>query len=182
MTSDQSKHLQVINRFLKYLNDNQPKTYPFILKGGTSLLECYNLDRFSEDIDLDCEKSTSLFFRIVEAFCNKYHYEYRVAKDTETTKRVMIHYPNEYHPLKIEVSYRNTEINKDVYTEINNIIVYKINHLFMQKLNAYTSRDKLRDLYDVTFIFNNYKEELKYAYDKLLGLLINHHSMIFIIA
>lgn len=38
------KHQNVINEFLNFLNK---KTDDFILKGGTSLLICYNLDRFS---------------------------------------------------------------------------------------------------------------------------------------
>ena len=36
------EHYKVISEFLKYLNE---KTDEFILKGGTSLLTCYNLDR-----------------------------------------------------------------------------------------------------------------------------------------
>lgn len=159
MTEDQNKHLVVINNFLDFLYTNQPHE-PFILKGGTSLLRCYNLDRFSEDIDLDCKRASTAFFKLVELFCKKYNYEYRVAKDTDTTKRCFIHYPGEYHPLKIEASYRASEIDEKSYTNINKTIVYKIGELFMQKLNAYNSRDKLRDLYDVVFIYNNYKKDL----------------------
>lgn len=159
MRDEQKKHLEVITNFLDYLYANQPSN-PFILKGGTSLLRCYNLDRFSEDIDLDCERSSSAFFKIIESFCQKYHYDYRIAKDTDTTKRCFIHYPEEYHPLKIEASYRTVEIENKRFTDRNKTIVYKIDELFMQKLNAYNSRDKLRDLYDVVFIYNNYKDEL----------------------
>lgn len=159
MNEEQKKHLSVINNFLDYLYDNQPFDV-YILKGGTSLLRCYNLDRFSEDIDLDCKRSSSIFFKIVENFCKKYNYEFRIAKDTDTTKRCFVHYPDEYHPLKIEASYRSVDINEESYTDINKTIVYKIDELFMQKLNAYNSRDKLRDLYDVVFIYNNYKDKL----------------------
>ena len=47
-------HGQVINSFLKHLNT---KSNSFILKGGTALAKCYNLNRFSEDIDLDISQS-----------------------------------------------------------------------------------------------------------------------------
>ena len=43
-------HKKVIIDFLNYLNS---QTDQFILKGGTALMLCYGLNRFSEDIDLD---------------------------------------------------------------------------------------------------------------------------------
>lgn len=153
-------HLKIINDFLDFLYRNQPKKSPFILKGGTALLRCYKLNRFSEDIDLDCNHSNNSIFKIIEEFCNIHKFEFRIAKDSELVKRCLIHYPNEFHPLKIEISYRNTTIDCDTYTDINNTIVYNIDYLFMQKMNAYTSRDKLRDLFDVTFIYINYKNSL----------------------
>ena len=47
------KHEQVIKELLDYIND---KGDSYILKGGTALKQCCNLDRFSEDIDLDGKK------------------------------------------------------------------------------------------------------------------------------
>ena len=44
------KHLHVIIAFLQALN---VRTASYILKGGTALMLCYGLTRFSEDIDLD---------------------------------------------------------------------------------------------------------------------------------
>ncbi len=40
-------HYKAIDNFLKYLNSN---TEEIVLKGGTALLACYNLDCFSTDI------------------------------------------------------------------------------------------------------------------------------------
>ena len=57
-------HGDVIDRFLLYLNS---KTDQFILKGGTALLECYGLDRFSEDIDFDGKESN--IGEYVAGFC-----------------------------------------------------------------------------------------------------------------
>jgi predicted nucleotidyltransferase component of viral defense system len=151
----QIAHGKVIDAFLEYLND---KSNDFVLKGGTALLSCYNLDRFSEDIDLD-GKSRNIE-EIVNTFCKKSGYAYRIAKDTDTVKRYMINYGDNGRPLKIEVSYRRREIDAEEITKINGILVYNLNDLTVMKTNAYTSRDKIRDLYDVTFICNHYFDQL----------------------
>lgn len=150
------EHYKVISDFLTYLNK---KTGDFILKGGTSLLTCYGLDRFSEDIDLDA-KSKRNIEKIINDFCRQYNYLYRVPKDTDTTKRFLIEYKNEEKLLKIEVSYRRNYINENEITNINGINVYNINQICLMKANAYSGRDKIRDLYDICFICNNYWDKL----------------------
>lgn len=149
-----TKHLEIIKQFLEYINK---KTDNFILKGGTSLLMCYKLDRFSEDIDLDSNDLS--FFNYIDEFCKKYNYTYRNAKDTNVVKRCILNY-GEDKKLKIEVSYRDLNLNKIDITKINDINVYNINKLCILKSSAYSGRDKLRDLYDLCFIINNYYEEL----------------------
>lgn len=151
----QIEHEKVICDFLKYLNSI---TDEYILKGGTALLTCYNLDRFSEDIDLDSNNINKIK-KIVDTYCTKKHYNYRSAKDTDTTKRFFIHYGNIIHPLKIEVSFRSLILNSDCL-KINGIQVYSINKLMNLKLNAYNTRDTIRDLYDITFIAKNYWHSL----------------------
>ena len=150
------KHGEVINDFLIFLNKH---TKDYVLKGGTSLMLCYKLDRFSEDIDLDCAHSQQIK-AIVDEFCSNRNYKYRIAKDTNTVKRFMIHYGSEEKPLKIEISYRKKYISPDDYSYINGITVYKIDEICRMKTHAYSSRDRIRDLYDLTFICNNYWEEL----------------------
>ncbi len=149
-------HGEAISTFLQYMNK---QSSDYILKGGTSLMTCYNLDRFSEDIDLDCIRSTQIK-TIVSDFCNSRGYTYRIAKDTNTVKRFMINYGNAEKPLKIEVSYRKKIIEPSEYTRINGITVYNIDDICRMKMNAYISRDKIRDLYDLSFICNNYWERL----------------------
>lgn len=155
----QEKHKKVIEDILIAINK---KSNNYILKGGTALMECYNLTRFSEDIDLDSVDRNTIF-DIIDTFANEKHFTYRISKKTDTVSRVMLHYggKNEYgdKPLKIEVSHRMRKI--EGYTKINNINVYNINMLSMFKTIAYVSRDRLRDLFDVTFIYNNFKESLK---------------------
>jgi len=57
LLGDQSTK-KVIDDTLRFIND---RTDRFILKGGTSLMECYGLDRMSEDIDLDSVDKESFF-------------------------------------------------------------------------------------------------------------------------
>ena len=152
-TSWQIEHEKVIYDFLKYLNSFSDE---YVLKGGTALLTCYNLDRFSEDIDLDSKNKIKKF---VDTYCSKNKYIYRIAKDTDTTKRFFIHYGNVMHPLKIEMSFRSIILNSDC-TKINDIKVYSINKLMNLKLNAYNTRDTIRDLYDITFIAKHYWDSL----------------------
>ncbi len=61
------KHKEVMSEFLQYLNIKNDR---YVLKGGTALMMCYELDRFSEGIDLDSTDSRSIK-KIVESFCNE---------------------------------------------------------------------------------------------------------------
>lgn len=149
-------HKEVIVDFLTFINkvDNR-----FVLKGGTALMLCYGLSRFSEDIDLDGFDRGS-FFKDVDSFVKMFSQKYpgiyaRRAKDTDTVKRVFIHYGG-MKPLKIEVSYRKKSISSNEYCVIGGILVYTISSILVMKLNAFSSRDKIRDLYDITFLYSNY--------------------------
>jgi len=155
MTDWRIKHGQIIASFLNYLNARSSR---FILKGGTALHLCYKLDRFSEDIDLDGrEKGLPA---LVNDFCQDSGYTYRLAKDTETVERCFMNYGNAGKPLKIEVSYRRKDIPNIEIKKINGILVYDIETICLMKCAAYAGRDKIRDLYDLTFICNNYFDRL----------------------
>ena len=144
-------HKEVMVDFLNYLNHY---TDQFVLKGGTALMLCYGLDRFSEDIDLDCVKQD--IKEHVRRFCEKHHFEFKIPKDTQTVKRCLIDYGNADHKLKVEVSYRNQAINTARVDIIANIRVYSIDQLVKLKSFAYMGRDKIRDLYDLCFIAKRY--------------------------
>lgn len=148
-------HGIVIKDFLQFVNQ---ETSSFILKGGTALAQCYHLDRFSEDIDFDAKKENIVHH--IQNFCKNHKYDFRIAKDTATVKRGFINYGNNEKPLKIEVSYRNQRVSENDITKINGIMVYSIDKLAQMKSNAYNARDKIRDLFDLAFITNNYYEQL----------------------
>lgn len=158
---NQEKHLSVIKSFLDRINTL--KDNPYVLKGGTALSLCYQLNRFSEDIDLDAPAHTKggrRFFNEVQRFCTENNYSYRIAKDTPTTQRVYIDYGQEGLPLKIEVSFRRKIIPQELVCVKDGIQVYTLDEMARLKATAYSSRDKIRDLYDVAFICTHYYEEL----------------------
>ena len=87
-------HKNVIEEILLAINENSNH---YILKRGTALMECYNLTRFSEDIDLDSKDKESIF-KIIDIFVKEKKFNYRVAKNTDSVTRFMIDYggKNEY--------------------------------------------------------------------------------------
>lgn len=148
-------HGAAIVSFLNYLNKESDQ---FVLKGGTALMLCYGLKRFSEDIDLDCRKQD--IKEIVRRFCQAKGFEMRVAKDTPSVKRCYINYGQDQTPLKVEVSYRDQTLDSQQYPQINGIKVYSIEDLAIKKNSAYQGRDKIRDLFDLSFICNHYLDQL----------------------
>jgi predicted nucleotidyltransferase component of viral defense system len=148
-------HRAIMEEFLAYLND---RTENFVLKGGTALLLCYQLDRFSEDIDLDGEEKSLLQF--VQGFCTASGFSYRTAKDSPIVQRCLLNYGDAEKPLRIEASYRRREIPAEETMKINGIRVYGVDALCVMKSIAYAGRDKIRDLYDLVFICNRYFEQL----------------------
>lgn len=99
-------------------------------------------------------------FRRESCHCRMNHLSYTIKKDTETVLRFMLKYDETKDPLKIEVSFRRGSIPEEDYSVVNGIAVYRIDNLANMKALAYMGRDRLRDLFDVTYIINNYYEEL----------------------
>ena len=166
------RHREVLTSFVKYLN---AETGSFALKGGTALYLCYRLDRFSVDVDLDGgEKGLTA---VVDGFCREKGYSYRVAKDTTVVERCMVDYGNTRKPLKIEASYRRKEIPEEETVMVNGIKVYRIDPLCGMKINAYSGRDRIRDLYDLTFIFKNYYDQLSPQTISLLRGAVAHKGI-----
>ncbi len=178
-----SEHRSVMADFLSFLNDPNTKIDGkvvgqfFVLKGGTALLFCHGLDRFSEDLDFDAfDVEQRALIPLVIRFCAARGFGCTVKKDTETTQRVMVKYNDDdiQHPLKVECSCRQKLLIKEDVVEINGIRTYSIDRLFRQKMGAYMSRDTLRDLYDVTFILKNHFDKLA---QESLGLAMDSFSV-----
>ena len=157
MSKKQSlKHQSVIKSFLGELSS---ETDEYVLKGGQALIQCYGMPRVSEDIDFD-GKRKQFMSDFVPAFCERHGYNFRVAKDTDTTQRFFIDYGG-VRPLKIEISFRNKDMDMSGQTEKRNgIRVYTLDRMFRMKLMAFNGRNRIRDLQDIVFMFESYEDQL----------------------
>lgn len=147
-SNSEKRHVQVMRFFLDFIGPD----YGLVLKGGTALLLCYDLDRFSEDLDFDATSPHISTINAVKAFCEKTGFGCYVKKETDTVQRCTVHYDDD-RVLKIETSYRDTVDPSDTAI-IEGISVYKLDPIAQKKADAYSSRDRLRDLHDISFIVN----------------------------
>jgi predicted nucleotidyltransferase component of viral defense system len=156
----QSEHIAVMRAVVCGLAD-----LPLALKGGTALLLCCGLDRFSEDIDLDGRKKVNLQNRIAAILTRmtKTH-DIRIVKDTDTVQRLKIRYETTKAAgmLKVEVSYRQGFQDSDIVS-IDGVKTYAVAKLIEQKLNALEGRTTARDLYDVAFLAQQYANDFSSA-------------------
>jgi predicted nucleotidyltransferase component of viral defense system len=156
---EQQIYMKLVKNFLQFLNNCSDA---FVFKGGTALILCYGLDRFSEDVDLDTLSQDKVSLQnILEQYCSNKGFHYRIAKQTATTERYILHYDSN-QTLRIEVSHRKFATRENI-KQIDGIQVYDIDTLCILKKGAYDNRMRLRDLYDLVFICNNYWNELSPA-------------------
>lgn len=152
----QQAHVRIMRAVLSALQNT-----PLVLKGGTSLLLCHGLDRFSEDLDFDSPKRLNLESRVGHAL-RALTTDLRITrtKNTDTVQRYRIEYSNAdiQGRLKVEISFRDTITSEDI-TERNNIRTYRVARLIEQKINAPENRTTARDLYDVHFLATHFRPD-----------------------
>ena len=149
-------HVDIMRTISRDLSD-----LPMVLKGGTALLLCYGLNRFSEDLDFDSPRKFNIAGRIERILSQKSSaHELKIVKDTETVQRIKSHYQGVTGDrlLKIETSFR-TPPDESRVTVIDGIRTYTIEALIEQKTDALTHRTAARDLFDVAFLAKTYISE-----------------------
>lgn len=171
LTPDRALHVQIMQAIAHDFHDLQ-----MVLKGGTALLLCYGLDRFSEDLDFDSPKKFSITRRVEHTFA-KFSpvYEVKTVKDTATVQRLKSHYQGVHGDrlLKIETSFRHSP-SPDTVVIINGIRTYTIGTLIDQKIDALIGRTAARDLYDVAFLARTYRSDFSEAsIQKLTALMVD---------
>jgi len=150
---DRDTHKDFMKHILQEINRRELPTY---LKGGTALLLCHGLNRFSEDIDLNSEKKFNLE-SIIKQSAKKSNITIKAiktAKDSDTTHRYKVIY-NENKTLKIETSFRS-KIKESQVAIYNGIRAYKIEAMIDMKLSAINGRNKARDFHDIIFLADRY--------------------------
>lgn len=156
--AQQAEHIEIMTAVCHSFHN---KKLPMVLKGGTALRLCYDLDRFSENLDFDCAKALNLDSTIKDIFAqlgkSKSHLRnptIDITKDTKTVRRYRITYGDGIS-LKLETSLRGTPDDNDL-TEVNGILTYKIDQLIKQKLSALNGRTAARDLHDIIYLYEHF--------------------------
>lgn len=169
LSPERELHVEIMRSIAKDMHD-----LPMVLKGGTALLLCYGLDRFSEDLDFDSLKKFNITGR-VDRVLSRFASEFatKTVKDTETVQRLKVHYRNEASDrlLKIETSFRQAP-DPDKVVVTDGIRTYRVGALIDQKIAALTGRTKARDLYDVAFLARTYRAEFSDDAVRKLGHLM----------
>lgn len=153
----QQSHVSAMRAVLASLADT-----PLALKGGTALLLCHGLDRFSEDLDFDAPKKLNLESRMEQSL-SRICTRTRISrtKDTDTVQRYRIEYEHQgiEGRLKVEVSCRDL-IDESTTMHCDGIRTYRVERLFAQKVNAFEHRTTARDLYDLHFLLRRHRDHL----------------------
>lgn len=164
LSKHEKERVELLREILPQLKDS------FVLKDDTALMFGYNLNRYSEDIDLDplIESTNTIKNKLMNLKFTKFKdVKLQVKKDTQTTFRLMVDYkgknanlPDEYndYPLKIECSLRNKFIPINLYKNINGMTIYNIEALINQKITAFSAREKPRDIFDIGFLLEHYNK------------------------
>ncbi len=131
-----------------------------IIHGGTAIWRCYNGNRFSEDIDVYItkdEKKINDFFESLES--KGFKVIKKKIKENSLYSEIMI--GNE--SVRFEATFQSKKplFKKYETSESFFINVYTLSpeELVIEKVNAYLSRKKIRDLYDIFFLLNYAKRE-----------------------
>jgi predicted nucleotidyltransferase component of viral defense system len=168
--AEQQLHVDIMRAIARDFYD-----LPMVLKGGTALLLCYGLDRFSEDLDFDAPKKFNVAGRVEKILAQRtMSHSVRTVKDTATVQRLKAHYTGVTSDrlLKIETSFR-TQPSEDETVTIDGIRTYSIQALIAQKIDALEHRTAARDLYDISFLINQYPNHFSPKAVQKLAVLVS---------
>lgn len=157
--SYQIERLDLMKEILCLVGDN------FIFKGGTALRFYYGLDRYSEDLDFDAISNNMDIIKRLKSHKDFKNWQIYEKKISETSNRFTIDYgaktPLGKYPLKIDISGRNKMLLRDsqlAYSKIDGVCVYNVEIIAQMKRQAFLSRNKIRDFYDIGFLLEKYPQ------------------------
>lgn len=175
LTEDEKTHVRLLN----YLAQGLSST-PMVLKGGTALMLCYGLNRYSEDLDFNSPIKLNLENKIKSLKPIGYVFEdIALTKDTSTTTRYKLKYSygSFKETLKFDISHRDG-ISPSEVESINGINVYRIESLINQKIVAALDRTAIRDIYDLNFLAKNYSKKFTSGHIKSMSTLTEDISIL----
>jgi len=136
-----------------------------ILHGGTGIWRCYHGNRFSEDIDAYLQKDTE---KVELLFQNLQKAGFTIIKKKVSERSIYSELQLNRTFVRLEAIFKKTEGTLGEYeTADGNILtVYTLTpeDFISEKVNAYLSRQKIRDLYDIFFLLRYVKDSSKVKY------------------
>ena len=127
-----------------------------VLKGGTSLLFGYGLNRYSTDLDFNTSRKTNHIDKIIEILRKK-NIHYNAMHDRREGSRIvtdiLFKTGQRKDKLKIDIDYSGKYMNKEQnITNNNGIFMFNIETLCRMKYEAFLDRKKARDIYDIGYL------------------------------
>ncbi len=132
-----------------------------VIHGGTSIWRCYKGNRFSEDIDAyilkDKRKLENFFFNLEK---KGFIIEKKKIKENSLFSNLKLN--RTYVRFEaIFKTYKGSVLREYENADGNFITVYTLNaeELIKEKIDAYNSRLKIRDMYDIFFLLRYVKDK-----------------------
>ena len=130
-----------------------------VLKGGTSLLFGYGLNRYSTDLDFNTTKRINHISNIIEILRKK-NIRYSTIHDRKEGSRIItdILFKNgkRRDKLKIDIDYSGKYMNNEQNIIHNNgIYMFSANILCRMKYEAFLDRKKARDIFDIGYLLQH---------------------------
>ena len=142
-----------------------------VLHGGTAIWRCYNGNRFSEDIDVYLPKDAK---KLDQVFENLQKQGFKIEKKKVTDNSLFSNLKSNNVNVRFEAIFKMSSGELKDYEKIDgNFITVRCleaEELVKEKVNAYLSRLKIRDLYDIYFLlrFISDKNKVRKELERLL--------------
>jgi len=174
-------YFQNIILFIIYSKANSQ----IIFKGGTALQKCYNLERLSEDLDFNVSQKENIQ-EIIEKGLKEFLIEFETEKKIHPKGENIIFKikgplyngnRNSFCKILIDLSFReNTQLTPQTVRlakTINEIpsfdvIVMNLEEIFAEKIRAILTRNKARDIYDLSYLLDQNTNQNKILINKKL--------------
>jgi len=142
-----------------------------IFHGGTAIWRCYSGNRFSEDIDVYLPKDAK---KLDQVFENLQKQGFKIEKKKVTDNSLFSNLKSNNVNVRFEAIFKMSSGELKDYEKIDgNFITVRCleaEELVKEKVNAYLSRLKIRDLYDIYFLlrFISDKNKVRKELERLL--------------
>jgi len=133
-----------------------------VLKGGTSLLLGYELNRLSTDLDFNTnmkknEDIKNNIFKILKENNIRYSAIHKKEIGSRVIYDILFRNKKTNDKLKIDIDYSGKYLNDDKNVVFKNgIYLFSPDIICKMKYDALLSRKKARDIFDIEFLLQNY--------------------------